>query len=80
MIKCINCEHYRTETDDTGYTEARCKGGKSSKKGKMLTWACTTVNSPFEPFGGLVKEYGNVSVEKYMKDRKTPKWCPLNKE
>jgi hypothetical protein len=75
MNNCLNCPHYaEIIEDDSGYTEARCKATKS-KKGKMLTWSHTILNSPNE-FD--IKITGKDNVRQMMEKKKIPTWCPLN--
>jgi hypothetical protein len=78
MSNCLNCEYCNITTEDaTGYTEARCKGGKSPRKGKMLTWSHTILNSPDE-FD--VKITGKDNALQAMAKKKVPAWCPLKSE
>lgn len=73
MKNCMKCDKSLLVTDETGYTEIKCIA--KSKKGKVIYWACTTLNSPCE---SDIAEYGNVRVQKYMENKKPPKWCPLS--
>ena len=84
MANCVNCEHLFLEVIDGNECKARCKLSTPPKKGKVITWAMTSVVplGVAMPMGdGLfrgqvkVKETGEKRVFEDLKKRKTPSWC-----
>lgn len=66
-MKCLECDHLKLITDETGYGEARCL--HDSKKGKCITWAHTLL---------LPRKIGSQRVkEELLKKKRPPYWCKI---
>lgn len=77
MIKCSSCNSCKIVLDGRTNAEARCMATKS-KKGRIITWACTVYKSREDAFWGRVSEFGEDRVKESLeKQNKAPKWCPL---
>jgi hypothetical protein len=77
-MKCIECDKIKYEIDKTGHCKARCTLQTPPQKGKIITWASTTVIlSPIT----FPRQHGYSRVfEELEKKKKAPKWCPLTKK
>jgi hypothetical protein len=90
-VKCLECENFYVDIERTKVgivrhyslfpynAKGRCKLFTPPKKGKIITWASTTLKSTW---GGInlknVKEFGYCRVIKNMNQKKkTPAWCPI---
>ena len=73
-MKCIDCDSMKIVPIEDGCgASAKCL--KTSKKGKSITWAMTTLSS-----NNGQKEKGEDRVIKDLKTKKTaPFWCPYKK-
>lgn len=66
-MKCLECDYLKIETDDTKLGNAKCY--LSSKRGKVITWACTVL---------FPTVYGIDRVKEELENKiKPPHWCKL---
>lgn len=70
MTQCVDCPHCKIGTNGEYMSFAKCM--KTSKKGRMIDWAMTTLN-----LGTGEKTEGENWVRKSLQRRKAPAWCPI---
>lgn len=70
MTQCIGCPHCNIDTDEEFMSFAKCT--KTSKKGRMIDWAMTTINLDTN-----VRTNGEDRVKESLRKRITPSWCPV---
>lgn len=72
-MRCIDCENMKIVAIEDG-CGASAKCFKTSKTGKSITWAMTTLSNNGD------KEKGEDRVIKDLKTKKAvPFWCPIKK-
>lgn len=77
-MKCIDCSKCQIVIDDVTNAKARCILKTPPKKGKIITWACTS----YKTFSDLLldknKQLGINRVKEILtRKKKAPVWCPL---
>jgi hypothetical protein len=80
-LKCIDCENLKLEIEEgTRNTRARCSLKNPPKKGKIITWACTSYENPFNAMLNIDPNYGDDRVKEVLNKKNTaPSWCPCRK-
>lgn len=69
-MKCINCGFCSIFTDDELCAKAKCLA--TSKNGKTIYWAMTTID-----MDNNKKTSGEDRVRYVLENKEKPKWCPL---
>lgn len=71
IMKCLNCP-YMDIVDIEGGCRTSSKCFKTSKKGKTITWAMTTISN-----NNSEKEDGKDKVINALSSKNAPYWCPI---